>query len=79
MFEVEYACGRMYLIYTGGVIAELINGEKGLDKQYGGSILKWIETIKKRDMKHISSINNQIDSLETKKAFLIDLWGDTNE
>lgn len=74
VYQLERWQGRFYLYYEGLKIGQLINGKKGLEKQYKGTFENWIDKIKNRDNRRIDNIDFQIERLQKERIMLTDRW-----
>ena len=65
---------RYYLCDCDVKIGELIDGEEGLEKYYKNDFQKWINKIRKRDLKRIDKIDNTMLNLIKEKSTLKNRW-----
>lgn len=66
--------GRYYMFCGRRRSAELINGERGLERQYKGSFSAWYEKIRKNKLETFYSYKNQIKQLEEHCEYLKNTW-----
>jgi hypothetical protein len=74
-FDLYNYSNRYYLYDRDIKIGELIDGENGLEKYYKNDFQKWINKIRKRDLKRIDKIDSIMIDLIKEKKILKNRWG----
>ena len=71
--KTHYGTYRMHH-HSGAKMAELMNGQKGLEKQYHGNFEIWHSKVRKKKIATIESYSDQIDLLVQQIDTLKKLW-----
>ncbi len=74
-FEIiESNGGRYYLLKGDLELSEIISGKRGFDKQHSSDPHKWIEQVKKKDLKKAEGIKKKAQEAIETADFIISIW-----
>lgn len=65
---------RFELVRDGVHVANLINGVDSLKKKYDSSFEKWIESVRKKDMKKVAKLMDMAKTVKKDAGFISNLW-----
>src|SRR3990167_776805 len=74
LFQIYDGMGRLNLFIKDFHVGELFGGTMTLQKYYNGSFGKWINEIKKKDLKKVAKLRNEGKLLIEKAQMIEELW-----